>query len=172
MKRILLYVALGLAAMAAAYGAGRYTAPSKVETKEKVVTQVKTVVEEHRVEGPVRIVTRTVERPAPETPPPPGCPECPPIHETTTTEERGPTTVDTHATVDKTKEISKSILTEREYPRLTIGAGVGSLIVRDPLNIGVAGMTNYRVAGPFGVWASGTLRGRDSVVLAGVSITF
>lgn len=163
MKRWIIAAIVALAALAAAFGAGRFTAPAKVQTV--TITQWKDRFIEHQVAGPVRIVTRTVERPAPEAPPPPGCPACAAVAETTTTEDRSPVTTD--RTSEAASQTSTSSTTTHDYPRLTLGVGAGSPL--DHLQAPqLGGLAAYRFAGPLSAWAAGD----RSHLLAGLALTF
>jgi len=165
MKRIGIFAGAAVVALAAAFGAGRFSAPTKVQTV--TVTEWKDRTLERQVAGPVRIVTRVVERPAAEAPSPPGCPECPAIHETTTTEDRAPVTVERVA--DSSSTSSTSTTTTREYPRLMLGLGAGYPLAAFRLDAPeFGGLAAYRFAGALSAWAAGS----RSYLLAGVAVTF
>jgi len=126
-----------------------------------------------KVEGPVRIVTRY--RPAPEGPPPPGCPECPAIIEVT--EDHGPTTTttDTNASTSAASSGSQVVekLVERDAPRVaifgTVGVPFSGLGVQPP----AYGLTvTARVLGPLTVLAGGEGGPSGGSARVGLGLTF
>lgn len=171
-------VAAGVACGAVGYGAGRLGGPSRVqerqERQEAVQAQAQERREERREEAPARIVTVTRWRPAPEAPPPPGCPECPAVREEVRTEERGPVVTTTHTEASSSLQAQAATVTERiverEFPRLMVGALVGVGPTSDGgAKVTYGGEVKYRVVGPLwlGVQADSQPSGRASV-----SITF
>jgi len=142
---------------AVCYGAGYYTAPSKVtERTEAAWTSTwdwARVASTHQVAAPVRRVTTKVTRPA--APVPVGCPECPPIETTTIEEDIGTVTTDT-ATADTARgteagESSTVKVTERDAPRLTL-VGTFGMDVTNPRPV-YGGAVLFRVAGPLTIGA-------------------
>jgi hypothetical protein len=109
------------------YAVGRYIQPARVETVTKVET--KTQIEyrdkivEHRVEGPVRTVTRTLTR---ELPCIPG--DTAPFTDTTTTVEEGPvvtdSTTDSTGTIAQTTRVESKTVTVYTRPRLMLQGGM------------------------------------------------
>jgi hypothetical protein len=138
------------------YGLGRYATPAKVvvDTKVKIEEVVKwrDVVVEKRVEGPVRTVTRTVERPVACVPG-----ETTPSIETVTTIDQGPVVIDHVATSDgaaSTNTLAQTTTTiTAEQPRWLLQAGAGTgTDLRVVYNAGVS----RRLAGPFWLGVSGS----------------
>lgn len=144
------YIVAGVVACAVSFGAGRYTKPARVE--ERVVTQYKdrAVVEyrdrivERRVQGPVRVVTRTVEKPGGER-----------IVERTV--ERAPVVEERSsapslaAHLEHEAASSSATVTTREQPRLLVGLEA-AWNLRDPrLRPDAGGQVMYRARGP--LWA-------------------
>jgi hypothetical protein len=168
-RRWLAIAVASILALLAAYGAGRYAAPTKVVTKTetKTVTQVqyqdRVVYQdrlvEHRVAGPVRIVTKTI--------PVPVAAGCPAAVETIVTEDHGAVTTDTQASaegsstsqaqVDQTQETKTEKTVTRDAPRLTLLLSQDALRLTDPSRL--AGTVTYRFLGP--VAAGLEVRGDD-----------
>ena len=170
-------VVAGVACGAAGYGAGQLVAPTKVETKTETKWETKVeekeVVREVKVEGPVHVVTRW--RPAPETPPPPGCPECEPIIEII--EDRGPVTTTTDTgretkVTDQGSQVAEKVVT-RDAPRVALFATIGV-----PFSAGGVGAPQYglaataRVLGPVSVIVAGSGGATGGQATAGVGLTF
>lgn len=143
-----------LVAGVAGYGVGRYALPAEevwrsvVSIQEKVVEVEKIVEKRVEVKGPVRTVTKVVERLVPG--------ECgtPPVvlHDTETVEEEGPVTVTTDTSTDERRELDKLGVTatehtvKRDAPRLTLLFTFGtSVTTPEPV---YGGMLLYRIAGP------------------------
>lgn len=162
--------ALGAGALAAAsFGAGRYSAPTRVETRE--VTKVETVEvvkwqdRETKVEGPVRVVERRVEVPGPQGP-------------TVTVEkvverEKVVTVHDSQGT-DMAAAASEKVverLVERDAPRWTVGGTIGAGMASGALQPPSYGaLVGYRLLGPLGLLAQaeggpGGFSGRLGVTL-------
>lgn len=140
----------GLALGLVGYGVGRYAQPAKVITVTKTETQVewkdREVVRE--VAGPVRTVTRTVERLA-------KCPEggTTPTREITIVEDRGPVVTDRASASDGTAQAKAEVRTSvvAEQPRLALQAGaVAGADFRPTWNAGAS----YRLAGPLWLGAA------------------
>jgi hypothetical protein len=149
------WVVLGVAALAAAYGAGRYTAPSKVEYR--TVTEFSSYFSRQTTRGPVR-KTGKIET------------VVLPNGERRTTHEyvldKGPVvTLEAGGTVNKTDTTST---TTYDAPRLTLGLKGGVAI--DNWNLTWGAFAHYRVTGPlvFGV----DYTRKDNVVQGTVGITF
>jgi hypothetical protein len=134
--------ATGVALGIAGYGAGRFAAPTKVETREveRVVEVVKWRDRETVVEGPVRVVTKTVTVPGPE-----GAT----ITVEKIVEKERVVTVHTQG-ADVTTETERVVekLVERDAPRVTLAATVGA-------GFSAAGVT----APSYGVLALGRVLG-------------
>ena len=151
-------------ALAVGFGAGRYSAPTKVETREVVKTeQVEVVRWQDRVvveKGPVREVTKTVTVPGPQGP-------------TVTVErvverEKVVTVKDSQGT-DMAAAASEKVverLVERDAPRWTVGATVGTGwqggVIQPPA---FGALLGYRLLGPLGLvlqgeWGVGGVSGR------------
>jgi hypothetical protein len=159
-------------ALIAAYGAGRYAAPTKTVTKTetRTVTQVQYQdrvvyqdrIVEKKVEGPVRIVTRTIPYLVPGAPA--GCPSA---VETITTEDHGAVTTDTQASAEgsstsqtqvaQTQDVNTEKVVIRDAPRWTLLLSQDALHLTDPSHL--AGTVTYRLLGP--IAAGAEVRGDD-----------
>ncbi len=175
-------------ALGAAYAAGRWAAPTRVET---VDTSTSFVAWDWRQDshitttaGPTTTTTTTRRAPArPAQPPTPGpggelvCPECPEVEETTTVVQAGPvvTTRDDHAAGggQSLEETTHQVVTERAGPRVavlaTVGAGFSSGGVSAPA-YGV--LVTATVAGPLTVAVQGEGNTQGGSARVGVGLTF
>lgn len=160
------FVLVGLLALGVSFSAGRYTAPAKVEVRQATATAASVVYRdrlvEHEVAGPVRTVTRTVERLVPCAA---GDPT--PQRETTTVVEAGSVVIDrvgdqagqgTLSTTSTTQTI-----TSYDQPRLMLqaGASLGASLAPQ-WRLGAL----YRLAGPLWVGASYLSTQRGELTLA------
>ena len=155
-----IWVVTGCVAMAASFGAGRYSAPTKEEWRSVVSIQTNEVEVEKVVErivevkGPVRTVTRVVERVVPSE-----CAGVPPVilHDTETIVEEAGTTTTTDTAKDERRELEQTGVTATEHvvtrdaPRLTI-LGTFGTSVTDPHPV-YGGQIIVRVLGPLTVGA-------------------
>ena len=154
-------VACGVAgAFAAGYGTGYYTLPTREEWRSVVSIQTNEVEVEKVVErivevkGPVRTITRVVERVVPSE-----CAGVPPIilTDTETIVDSGPTTTTTDTARDERRELEQTGVTatehtvERSAPRLTLLGTFGVSVV-DPHPV-VGGQILVRILGPLTVGA-------------------
>lgn len=197
MKRVLTWcrerpwtgmVGVGLIAAALGYGAGRFAAPTRVETVDSSswfgAWEWRQATHETTTAGPVTTTTTTRKAPGrPAQPPVPGpagtpiCPECPEIEETSTTTQSGP--VVTHRDTEgsgsqvETRTEEHRSLVERDPPRVAIfgtvavpfsGAGAA------PPAYGVT--VTARVLGPVTVLAGGEGNAVGGSARVGVGVTF
>lgn len=151
---------LGMVAFCAGYGTGYLTLPSEevwrsvvsVQTNEvEVIKEVEKIVQ---VKGPVRTVTKVVERLVPG--------ECglPPtiLHDTETVEEEGPVTTTTDTVKDEEHSLEELGVTatehtvKRDAPRLTLLFTFGSSVTSPSPVYG--GALTYRVLGPLTLGAA------------------
>lgn len=136
------------------YGIGRYALPTSEEWRSVVSIQthevevVKEVEKRVEVKGPIRVVTRTVERVVPGQ-----CGQPPTIlHDTEVVEEEGPVTITTDTTTDEHKELETLGVTATEHvvkhdaPRLTLLFTFGSSVTSPSPVYG--GEVVYRLLGP------------------------
>jgi hypothetical protein len=137
-------IACGVSVLAA-YGTGRFASPTRVETRdvERVVTKVEYRDRVVKVQGPVRIVTKTLTVPGPAGP-------------TVTVERvvtRDPvtTTIDTTGTGSQATEKIVEKIVERDAPRLTLLGTIGTDITNPKPVYG--GFVAARIAGPLTVGA-------------------
>ena len=136
---------------AGGYGAGRLYGPTREEWRSVVSIQEKLVEVEKEVvrvvQGPVRVVTKTVERLVPSE-----CPGQPPVilTDTEVIEDRGPVVTD--AARDERRELEELGVTatehvvERDAPRLTLLFTFGTSVTSPAPVYG--GAVTYRVLGP------------------------
>jgi hypothetical protein len=161
-------VPLALLVAGVLFAAGRYTAPlppPRVEVREKVMEHKVEV--EHKVEGPVRVVTRTVERLAacPALPGQPAASE--PVRETTVVEERGEVVIERTGATEASREREQVVTpASREPARWMVGASYGLALGSAPTP---GALVAYRLAGPVWLGASGDLGGN---LRASVAVTF
>jgi hypothetical protein len=155
-----IWVVTGCVAMVGSFGAGRYSAPTKEEWRSVVSIQTNEVEVEKVVErivevkGPIRTVTRTVERVVPSE-----CAGVPPVilHDTETIVDSGPTTTTTDTARDERRKLESTGVTATEHtvtrdaPRLTI-LGTFGTSVTDPHPV-YGGQIMVRVLGPLTVGA-------------------
>jgi ABC-type branched-subunit amino acid transport system ATPase component len=87
---------------------------------------------------------------------------------TTTTVTSGSTTT-TDSTTDSATASASSTTTSRDYPRLTLGAGVAYSWQEWKVAPELSVFANYRLAGPLGVWGQASTFGQFSL---GLSLTF
>jgi hypothetical protein len=156
------WAALALASSCLAFAAGRYTAPGpKVEVREREVARQVEV--ERKVEGPVRVVTRTVERlvACPAQPGQPAASE--PVRETLITEDRGPVVIERTGATETSRE-RLQVSEPREPDRWLVGASYGLGLGSKP-----GALVGYRLAGPVWLGASYSLGGE---LRASVAVTF
>ena len=149
------WVIVSGAAIAAAYGAGRYASPTRVVFQ--TVTEFREVAAKKTEAGPTKKTARVVS----ETLPGGG--------RRTTTDyvlERGPVvTLETRATESKTESITTK---EWDAPRLTLGVKGGLAI--DDLSLTWGAFAGYRVLGPLVLGVDYTRAG--NVVQGSAAITF
>jgi hypothetical protein len=169
-KPVQLIVALGgILALAAAYGAGRYAAPPRVETStvasSNATSAAQVQVVERVVAGPVRTVTRVVERVVPCTAGP-----ATPVRETTVVEERGQQVTDTAVSATgrttEATQVAQSTVTTAEQPRLMLQAGAS---LGTNLTPAWSAGASYRLTGP--LWLGAAYESTGRVELR-ASITF
>jgi hypothetical protein len=156
----------GVCVFAAGYGTGYFTLPSEevwrsvVSVQTNEVEVIKEVEKRVEVKGPVRVVTRTVERVVPG-----ACGEPPTIlHDTEVVEEEGPVTITTDTTKDEHHELESLGVTATEHivkhdaPRLTLLFTFGTSVTTPAPVYG--GALTYRVLGPltFGAAFDSSLR--------------
>jgi hypothetical protein len=167
-RQIVISVVVGLLLLlAGAFGAGRFTAPSKVVTVETVKYQDRIVTEyKDRIvyvqskDTAKHVITTTTKKPTGEV-------QIVKIEDTKVDQDTGVVKDSVFAnTEEKQVEQTKTVTTAHEYPRLTLGAGVSTPL--GSLSPGLAGVGNYRFAGPFGFWV---FYG-SKVVAGGVGVTF
>jgi hypothetical protein len=148
-------------ALAAGVGVGRYSAPTKVETREveRVVEVVRWRDREVVTKGPVKVVTRTVTTPGPQGPT---------VTVDRIVEQEKVVTVHTQG-LDTTTEVER--LTEkvvtRDAPRLTLGATVGYAGVPT-----YGGFATIRILGPLTLLGQGEGGVGVWSARAGVGISF
>lgn len=174
-------VALAVALLAAAYGAGRYAAPSREETRvvtvERVRLQEVVRVEEKLVE--VKEERRKGRQEWARTTAPDG-----------TVTEAGRVVWDDSARTEERRELAFSLdsqleqdrrqeetrVVERDAPRWLLGVGAGAAVGIAPLSAGpvYSGLVAYRFAGPFSAWAAvGYEPGRSELTgVGGLAIGF
>jgi hypothetical protein len=161
-------VAAGVATalLLGSYGAGRFMAPTKVETREvvKTVEVVKWRDREVVTKGPVKVVTRTVTVPGPEGPT---------VTVDRVVEREKVVTVHTQGadTVTTNEKIVEKLV-ERDAPRVTLAATIGAGFSSEGVTAPAYGVLALgRVAGPFvvGAQAEGNLSGGSARVIAGVT---
>ena len=142
------------------YAGGYYTAPTREEWRSVVSIQTHEVEVEKVVErivevkGPVRTITRVVERVVPSE-----CAGTPPVilHDTETIVDAGPTTTTTDTARDERRELEETGVTATEHivtrdaPRLTL-LGTFGTSVTDPHPV-YGGQIIVRVLGPLSVGA-------------------
>lgn len=146
-----------LAALAAAFAAGRYTAPVRERTRTDVVhlgasmeaTEWSSATREKVVEGPVRVVTRWRDAPA--------APGCPPVQEVERTEERGPVTSerseDTSGSTARVDVTADAKVTEKvtDYRRPSVALELGARWSPKDLDLTpdrIDAAVGKRIAGP------------------------
>ena len=147
-RALALAIGLILAAAVAGYAWGRYATPAKVVTNTVVEIQTRTEwkdrIVEKVVQGPVRTVTHTVERPVACIPG-----ETTPSIETTTTVDAGPVVTTSDTTQEGTQASATMAQTTttvtQEQPRWLLQAGIASgTDIRPAYNVGAS----YRLLGP------------------------
>ena len=165
--------AAGVAGVAG-YGVGRYALPAEevwrsvVSIQEKIVEVERIVEKRVEVKGPVRTVTKVVERIVPG--------ECglPPtvLRDTEIIEDAGPTTTTTDTATDERRELDKLGVTATEHtvkndaPRLTLLFTFGTSVTSPAPVYG--GMVTYRVLGPL-VMGAGFDSSLRATVAAGLT---
>ena len=159
-----------LAVGLAGYGFGRYVQPARVVVETVVRTETnidwKDRVVEHRVEGPVRTVIRTVERTGP-------CEAgTAPTSESIITIDEGPDTTDTvtdsTGTASAATKVETRTVTVYTQPRLMLQAGVAAgLDLRPTYSLGAS----YRIVGPLWLGAAYLHGSRPQIDLR-ASLTF
>lgn len=176
LKRAAAYGISGLIALGAAYGAGRFTAPSKVVKEvdearvaqyEATIKQLSAEVETARTETAkhVVVVTRTNRRTGVTT-------TRRTIDTGTVTETRREERTETAATETHTEAETRHevTVTEHEYPRLTVGVDVGAASFKDFVHPRYGIHAGYRFWGPLSV--TGRFEPRDRAVFLGLALTF
>ena len=146
---------------AASYGAGRFTAPTKVETREvtREVEVVKWRDREVITKGPVKVVTRTVSVPGPEGPT---------VTVDRIVEREKVVTVHTQGadTVTTNERLVEKIVT-RDAPRLTLALTGGVALDSAAPTWGALG--HYRTIGPLVLGATYTRQGNTLQAIAGIT---
>jgi len=172
-----IWVVTGCVAMAASFGAGRYSAPTKEEWRSVVSIQTNEVEVEKVVErivevkGPVRTVTRIVERVVPSE-----CAGVPPVilHDTETIVEEAGTTTTTDTAKDERRELEQTGVTATEHvvtrdaPRLTLGFKGG--VSLDSMTMTWGAFGHYRILGPLSI--GGDYTRQANIVMGSVALTF
>ena len=154
------WVAGGVVVFAAGYGTGYLTLPSEevwrsvVSIQTKEVEVIKEVEKRVEVKGPVRTVTKVVERLVPG--------ECglPPtiLHDTEVVEDEGPVTTTTDSSRDEQHDLESLGVTatehivKRDAPRLTLLFTFGTSVTTPAPVYG--GSITYRVLGPLTLGAA------------------
>lgn len=172
MKRNLAIAAAALLALAAAFGAGRFLTPTKVEIQTQVVEKVVTrdviheVVKEVEGKDTVQVVTRTITKEGAVT-------ERIVTREVVKTVKEAATDATHDATADTTTKTDTVRLADAPRFSVALLAGVDfnpawqPIPGAGPLALGLA--INYRFAGPFTVGAFGLHTG---VVGVSLGMTF
>lgn len=147
--------------LALAFGAGRYSAPTKtvVEVQTRDVVKLVEVVKEVRVQGPVRVVERRVEVPGAAGPT---------VYVERTTEDAGSTTIkDSVKDIVKDTETKSVVTTVRDVGRFALVGTLG-MDVAKPGAVVYGGQLQARVLGPLvvGVGFDSSLRASALVGLS------
>lgn len=150
---------LGVLALGAAYGAGRFTAPSKVITKTEIKVETKIEYRDRIVttRGPVRIVEKVITLPSGQ-------------REVERTIDRGPIVIERQRdeSVAQVSDSTTEKIVLRDYPRLTLQGGAGIDLSHPLAGVYWAGQVTYRFAGPFVASVQADTRMR-ALVLVGVT---